>query len=131
WPTVQAECDAVILPYAFSGTITRVYRTHFPSKLSEYCWMGVPILIVGPEDATGVRWGQRHPGAALVATSPDLQRLAPLLEKLLSDGSLRASLASRAAALARIEFDPIKIRRQFLGLLQQVATCSHLLTARM
>jgi hypothetical protein len=117
WRTVQAECDAVIVPYAFSGTMTRVYRTHFPSKLSEYCWIGVPILIVGPEDATGVRWGQRHPEAALTATSPE--GLAPLLEKLLSDGLLRASLASGGAALARIEFDPIRIRRQFIGLLKQ------------
>ena len=131
WPTVQAECDAVIIPYAFSGTITRVYRTHFPTKLSEYCWIGVPILIVGPEDATGVRWGQRHPEAALTATSPDSKGLAPLLEKLLSDGSLRTSLASGGAALARTEFDPIKIRRRFLGLLQQAAACSHLPTARM
>jgi hypothetical protein len=126
WPTVQAECDAVIMPYAFSGTITRVYRTHFPTKLSEYCWMGVPILIVGPEYATGVRWGQRHPEVALTSTSPDSQALAPLLDKLRSDKLLRASLASGGAALARTEFEPINIRRRFICLLQQAAACSYL-----
>jgi hypothetical protein len=43
------------------------------------------------------------------------------LEKLVSNGSLRASLAGGAAALARTEFDPIKIRRRFIGLLQGAA----------
>jgi hypothetical protein len=116
---VQAECDAVIMPYAFSGPMIRVYRTHFPSKLSEYCWMGVPILIVGPEDATGVRWGRRHPEAVLTATSPDPPELAPLLEKLRMDGSLRASFARAGAALGRLEFDPVRMRQRFQGLLQQ------------
>jgi len=35
WPNVQSECDVVLLPYAFEGQMTRVYRTHFPTKLSD------------------------------------------------------------------------------------------------
>jgi hypothetical protein len=124
WPTVQAECDAMLLPYAFEGPMTRVYRTHFPTKLSEYCWVGMPMLLVGPNDATGVRWGQRHPEAALTATSPEPSVLAPLLERLRADGALRAALARGGVAAARTEFEPLRIRQQFVSLLRQAAARS-------
>lgn len=128
WPTVQAQCDAMLLPYAFAGSITRVYRTHFPTKLSEYCWIGMPMLLVGPEDATGVRWGRRHPAAALTATSPEPQVLAPLFEKLRTDGPLRAALARGGAELARTAFEPVRIRQRFVSLLGQVASRSPTIT---
>ena len=121
WPTVQAECDAVLLPYAFSGEITRVYRTHFPTKLSEYCWLGMPLLLVGPDYATGIRWGQRHPLAALTSTTPEPSAVGPLLERLRTDAALRTSLAENAVAAAKAEFDPVKSREQFVALLRQAA----------
>jgi hypothetical protein len=119
WPTVQAECDAVLLPYAFDGPMTRVYRTHFPTKLSEYCCIGMPMLLVGPESATGVRWGQRHPEAALTGTSPDSVR--PMLLRLRSDGDLRVRMSRAAQAAARAEFDPVLIRKEFVSMLRQAA----------
>lgn len=33
-------------------------RTSFPSKLIEYCHLGVPIVIVAPSDAAVVRWAR-------------------------------------------------------------------------
>jgi len=121
WAAVQAECDAVLLPYAFTGEIQRVYRTHFPTKLSEYCWVGMPMLLTGPADATGIRWGLRHPEAAMTATSPDPQCIGPLLERLCADASLRAALAQGAERVARAEFDPVHIRQRFVALLRQAA----------
>ena len=66
WPLAQAECDVLLLPYAPEGRMTRLYRTHFPTKLSEYCWVGMPILVTGPENATGYRWAQRRREAAVM-----------------------------------------------------------------
>jgi hypothetical protein len=119
WPVIQDECDAVLLPYAFGGEILRVYRTHFPTKISEYCWTGMPILIAGPESATGVRWGMRHPEAALVATDPAISNVGPILERLRDDSALRSRLAAGGAALAQSEFEPRAARNRFLGLMRQ------------
>lgn len=101
--------------------MTRVYRTHFPTKLSEYCWLGMPMLLIGPHDATGVRWGQRHPEAALSVTSYAPQHVVPALERLRTDASLRVSMADASAWVARAEFDPLAIKRQFWSLLRQAA----------
>ena len=119
WPKVQAECDVVLLPYAFEGPMLRVYRTHFPTKLSEYCWIGMPMLLVGPKFATGVRWGQQHPDAALTATSPVPEVLAPILGRLQTDNALRVSMADAGASTARAEFDPVAIKLKFVEFLRQ------------
>jgi hypothetical protein len=121
WPLVQSECDAMLLPYAFEGPMTRVYRTHFPTKLSEYCWIGMPMLLVGPSDATGVRWGNLHSSAALTCSSPVASDLAPLLERLRDDAEVRVNMGSAAARIALDEFDPVRIRARFTQLLTDAA----------
>jgi len=121
WPTVQAECDAVVLPYSFESQIGRVYRTHFPTKLSEYCWIGMPMVLVGPDYATGIRWGKRNSDAALTATDPRPDTLAPVLEQLREDAPLRARMARRGAEIARSDFDPVQIKKKFVSLLCEAA----------
>ena len=122
WPAVQAECDAVLLPYSFGKDAARIYRTHFPTKLSEYCWVGMPMLVVGPEYATGVRWGLQHPQAAVTVRSPEPHAVGPVLQRLRDDGALRVSLARGAADAARQEFDPAEIRKAFVSQLRQAAS---------
>jgi hypothetical protein len=127
WPLIQEECDAVLLPYAFEGEILKLYRTHFPTKISEYCWTGMPIVIAGPESATGVRWGVAHPDAAIVATESTTSVWVSIFERLKTDDALRCRLAAGGAALAQSEFDPGASRRRFIDLIQQAyrANCVH------
>jgi hypothetical protein len=120
WPTVQAECDVLLLSYSFDGEITRVYRTHFPTKLSDYCWAGMPVLASGPDYATGVRWAERHAEAAL-STAPNTNALRPVLERLRNDGDLRSRMAGAAMEIARAEFNPVTIRHRFRELVRQAA----------
>jgi glycosyltransferase involved in cell wall biosynthesis len=128
WPIVQSECDAVLLPYAFEGQMTRVYRTHFPTKLSEYCWLGMPIIVTGPEDATGVRWALRHSDAARAATSRNTEALAHFFRQIRDDGEERMAMASASQRIAEIEFDPASIRQQFVALLRAASLKSGLET---
>jgi hypothetical protein len=113
WPAIQNECDAVILPYSFKSDIARIYRTHFPTKLSEHCWTGMPMVFSGPEYGTAIRWAKQHPRAALTSTSPNGESLVPLLQRLLGDSELRVSLAKEGAKAAIKEFDSAHIRRRF------------------
>jgi glycosyltransferase involved in cell wall biosynthesis len=64
WRTMQERADVMILPYSNpAGSNELLYRTHFPSKLTEYLALGMPVVVSGPEEATGVRWacGARAP----------------------------------------------------------------------
>jgi hypothetical protein len=124
WPSLQTECDALILPYSFAQDIAPIYRTHFPTKISEYCWSGMPILIVGPDYATGVHWGLQHAAAAETAISfaPDI--VLPSLLKLKTDTTARLEMAAAGPAIAADDFNPSTIRQQFTSLLCQAAGCT-------
>jgi glycosyltransferase involved in cell wall biosynthesis len=59
WTDIQKTCDAIILPYSNpAGSNELLYRTHFPSKLAEYLALGMPVIVSGPEFATGVKWAK-------------------------------------------------------------------------
>jgi len=117
WVRFKAECDASLLVYNFDYHESRLYRTHFPTKLSEYTWLGMPMVTVGPDYATGVIWGLEHPEAAVVETRPDLASLATMLGALRMDQEKRGRMADAAAVAARTEFDPESIRNSMHALL--------------
>jgi glycosyltransferase involved in cell wall biosynthesis len=119
WPEIQDTCDAVLLPYSNDAQFANIYRTHFPTKLSEYCWTGMPIVCSGPAYATGIRWANEHPSAAVAATS--VRALTEALQALRDDPALRVGMASAAAAAAAAEFDPVAIRARFWSLLGRAA----------
>lgn len=118
WATFKEECDASLLVYAFDYHESRLYRTHFPTKLSEYAWLGMPMVMVGPEYATGVIWGLEHPEAAMVYPQENMGSLRSWLDTLATSPDLRYSMAESAAAAAKSEFDPVAIRDRFTDLLQ-------------
>lgn len=114
WARVQTECDAVILPYLWTTNfIDRLYRVHFPSKLTEYTALGMPMILVGPPHATGVEWGARHRGAAVVLSQNEPAVWEDALRRLRDSADWRESLA-RASWDAGQEFDPGQIRRFFI-----------------
>jgi len=122
WHAIQKDCDAVILPYPNPpGAWERLIRHHFPSKLPEYLALGLPVLVTGPDYATGVTWALKHPEAAAVCTSVDLAEPARLLARLRKEAPLRLALAEGARCAGLMDFDPRKIKAEFLGHLRTVA----------
>jgi len=113
WEVVQSECDALILPYSGDGWLENVFRTHFPTKLSEYLWQAMPVIITGPEYATGLRWGLEHPNACLALVEPQPAELAQQLLRLRDNREEREQLGRTAVQVARREFDPVVIRQAF------------------
>jgi glycosyltransferase involved in cell wall biosynthesis len=114
WPQIQAECDAVILPYCGpeDGHV-ELYRTHFPSKLTEYLALGMPVIVSGPEYATGVRWAARNPKACVCMELANPAEWRAMLVRLCNDSDWRLALASGALSAAGGDFDPETIRRKF------------------
>jgi hypothetical protein len=120
WDRIKEECDAVILPYYFHyGTkATSVYSTHFPTKLSEYLTLGMPVIVVGPEWATGVKWAKAHPDAVLSFTDDYESELIKTFNKLETDKEFRLKYSLNPVE-AKEEFSPAIIKRQFLSYIQK------------
>ena len=118
WEPVKRECDAVILPYSSSKRMKELYSYHFPSKLPEYLALGMPVIITGPEYATGMRWGKCNRQAAVTASSSRIEELEPILQRLSTEGDVRVKLAQGAVEAAKKEFDPMRIRKTFRELLR-------------
>jgi glycosyltransferase involved in cell wall biosynthesis len=114
WARVQAECDAVVLPYPWAAAQQDLYRTHFPSKLTEYLALGLPVLIVGPPYANGVKWGLANPQAALTVADDDPAAWTAALCRLRDEPGLRRALSEQAVDAGNRDFDPVAIRGCFL-----------------
>ena len=114
WQGIKESCDVLIFPYLNPPcAMERMYSIHFPSKLPEYLAAGMPIVMVGPESATGVRWARRHTAAVhlLEADAPDAWSAE--LSRLASSAELRSSLATGAWEAGINDFDPVAIRVRF------------------
>jgi hypothetical protein len=121
WRKVQAECDVVLLPYGRVESYRDLHETHFPSKLTEYLGLGMPVLIAGPSYAAGVAWGLRNAQAALTLGEPSVPDVREACRRLHGDHSLRVRLAEAAILAGLEQFEPSRIRRQFLKTLGDVS----------
>ena len=124
WAVVQSECDALILPYPGGGWLENVFRTHFPTKVSEYMWQGMPVIFTGPLYATGLRWGLDHPQACIAMAEPSCEEMAKVLTKLRDNVAERVRLGDEALTTAKAEFNPVMIRERFWWLLSKVGVRS-------
>jgi glycosyltransferase involved in cell wall biosynthesis len=122
WQGIKDYCDVLIFPYLDPpGAMEQMYSIHFPSKLPEYLAAGMPIVMVGPESATGVRWARRHPRAVYLVDSSEPKMWSADLERLASDAELRSSLAAGAVEAGSLEFDPLALRNRFQSVLLETA----------
>ncbi len=149
WRTMQARADVMILPYMNpAGSNELLYRTHFPSKLTEYLALGMPVVVSGPEFATGLRYAQAEklkigksenlkfqaadfqrfsvsefldfaPNGAVPCTTRE--ELVACLLRLKQDGELRRELARRAVEAGKRDFDPVAICESFVSVLREAA----------
>lgn len=120
WERLKEECDVVLLPYAWEEGFRMLYDTHFPSKLTEYLALGMPVLISGPAYAAGVAWGLQHPKAVVTVSDPSVDAVRTACVRLRDDAGLRASLGAQSVLAGNQEFDPIRIREKFLRKLRDV-----------
>jgi len=95
-PTLRDVADVLFLPTPFEGWARKKNRTNFPSKLTEYTATGLPILVWGPDDSSGIRWAQDNPRAAAVVTSQNRESLRTVIRQLVTDPAYRKQLGQKA-----------------------------------
>ncbi len=101
---LRAEADVLFVPMSFAPEDHANMRMGFPSKLTDYTAVGLPLLIAGPPDCSAVHWARAHPGVAEVVTSADPDALGPAIDRLSDDPDHRISLAQTAQQVGDHDF---------------------------
>ena len=101
---LRSGADVLFVPMSFADADRWNMRMSFPSKLTDYTTVGLPLLICGPDDCAAVRWAQANPGVAEVVTSEDAAALGVAVDRLCGDRDHRIALACTAQSVGKRDF---------------------------
>jgi glycosyltransferase involved in cell wall biosynthesis len=121
---LRRDADVLFVPMSFADADRANMRMGFPTKLTDYTAVGVPLLICGPPDCSAVRWAHQDPSVAEVVTSTDEASLQGALDRLFRDPELRARLAQSAQDAGNRDFCHATAERTFRTALQAVQRAS-------
>ena len=92
---LREEADALFVPMSFAAADRPNMEISFPSKLTDYTAVGLPLLIYGPDYCSAVRWARENAGVAEIVTSERSEETSAAVRRLLRNDHRRL-LASRA-----------------------------------
>lgn len=130
---LRAEADLLFVPMSFTAEHRANMEIAFPSKLTDYTSVGVPLLICGPEYSSAVRWAKENSGVAEVVETDDAERLCDTIARLAHSPVQRLKLATEATDVGHRQFSHASAIRVFYQALTprrdsatlEVAACSH------
>jgi glycosyltransferase involved in cell wall biosynthesis len=96
--TLRERADALFVPMSFSPADRANMEIGFPSKLTDYSAVGLPLLIYGPQYCSAVRWAKNNAPMAEVVTTEGVDELSLSLRRLASDPEYRMRLARSTIA---------------------------------
>ena len=117
---LRAEADVLFVPMSFAPEDRDNMRMGFPSKLTDYTAVGLPLLIMGPADCSAVTWARQHPGVAETVASDAAGDLEPAIARLAGDAAHRVALARAAQEVGDREFSPAAADAIFQSALRSV-----------
>ncbi|HEU4712727.1 MAG TPA: glycosyltransferase [Pyrinomonadaceae bacterium] len=99
---LRDEVDVLFVPMSFDAADRSNMEMSFPSKLTDYTAVGLPLLIYGPEYCSAVRWAKENDGVAEVAETEN--RLGDAVHRLANDAARRVQLGTQALHTGRKYF---------------------------
>ena len=109
----REEVDALFVPMSFDLSERANMESSFPSKLTDYTAIGLPLLIYGPPWCSAVRWARDNEGVGEVVTEEHVNALNAAVKKLAGDPVYRCQLGVNALRKGREYFSHHKVREQF------------------
>jgi hypothetical protein len=95
------EADVLFVPMSFDGADKANMEISFPSKLTDYTVVGIPLLIYGPAYCSAVRWARENDGVAEVVDEQSIDALTKAVMHLSTLAPLRMRLGERALEIGR------------------------------
>jgi hypothetical protein len=114
---LREEADVLLVPMNFDPNDATNARISFPSKLTDYTSVGLPILILGPEYCSGVRWAKDNAPVAEVVTREEAIDIEAALKRL-SNREYRRALAEAALEKGKVFFSHAAVQAIFYKHLQ-------------
>jgi hypothetical protein len=105
----RRHASALVVSYAETSDEMPWTRSSFPSKLIEYCHLGVPIVIVAPMDTAIAGWARAR-NFRDIFTPDDQAGLSAYVNRL-HESAFRRDCAARALDFASGEFNPQTIQQ--------------------
>ena len=104
--------DAYLVAMLFEENERRRSETCFPTKFLDYCSLGRPVIIWGPEYSAVVKWAKKN-HAALCVTESDPKAVIAAIQKLAGDLEEQRRLGDAARAAYEGEFSPSRLQGLF------------------
>ena len=111
--------DAFLVTQTFEEKDLRLMQTNFPSKLTEFAKFEKPLVLWGPEYASGPKW-VRETGLGLVVDKESPEFLKQALEQLCKNKEEQERLSRAAADAAAGCFSPERIQAEFIKHLKEL-----------
>lgn len=120
---LQQNCSVLVVGYPSARALSvdrwGMLQSSFPSKLTEYAQLGLPLLLIGDRDSEFGDWGT----AQTYLPFFDVTELSSLLTyaKQLTQRSAWENATAAVQQMARTEFDPAKMQEQFASDIRALA----------
>ncbi len=120
---LREHCSALLVAHPRRADLPagrwQILATSFPSKLTEYARLGLPLVLFGDPESEFGTWTRSRPGLVLHPT-PDTAAFRAELDRLRQPEGWQAASA-QARQLAETEFDPTRLQAGFVADLQALA----------
>ncbi len=117
FPTVKelfeyiiTNIDVLVVFYTFDAEMEPRLLTSFPSKFTEYCHLGLPILIIAPPESTLGKWSKQNNWISYVGVDEAAAITREILN--LKDVQYREKCADQSLKFAGSLFNPAFIHAQ-------------------
>jgi hypothetical protein len=114
----RQEADFLFVPMSFASGDRPKMELCFPSKLTDYSAMNLPILIRGPVYCSAIRWARENSGVAIVVDSESKESLFAAIVAL-SSAETRKNLATRANSIGKAYFSHARAQKLFFDALKR------------
>jgi hypothetical protein len=107
--TMLANCDLAYLPQPFVSHLRELARYSFPTKLSNYLALGLPVLVHSPSYGALSEFFSEHP-VGVHASNTNPEAIVNALENMLGQPALLAEARATARSVAASEFSDVSFR---------------------
>ncbi len=108
---ISQNAAALIVSYTETSEMMPWIRTSFPSKFVEYTHLGIPMLIIAPDDSAIAMWAKERQYSDSI-TPNDMERLSGFIDSLKSKAQWEQK-AAISLHYASSEFEPATIQKVF------------------
>jgi glycosyltransferase involved in cell wall biosynthesis len=110
---LRRRVDVLFVPMSFAAGDRANMEMGFPSKLTDYMAVGIPLLVVGPPYSSVVKWARDYADVAEVIDNNDVVNWDAAIRRLVTNPAHRFKLGRAALTVGHHLFSHAAAQTQF------------------